>query len=543
MFQDPSTAVITMLFLYFAGMLVMFVFIIRSLAAQGEERRESFRKQQLMLGDLERHLIDMKVMLRRLSPGSVDDTEERPADFLLPSLKHEEQLEAIMGAGSLGKKEEDGKTRTLDKGKADTGQNVKSFALPHLSPDRRKLIKAKAEESLGLPDFFTDSGKTAEEKLSSGVTMSPPHEPLGKSRSLRARAPLSGIPGGEAFARAKAGMGGRKDSVPAAGERMDAGNIPDADGQPLRVFSMGKNPMMLEEVNLSFSTAPAPFPFASVGAVAPATEEKETRPAPTKAMEDIRRAFSSVYDKQGQGEQGVPFIGAVKQRVRVVTSTPVLASATSGKSVAGREDASSAAGSAAARPAFAQEGRSDEKGNSLGHVFEEGLKAEDSINLFDLEAEKNMAVAPKPFLADNAEGRKESAPAGIMKLEARILSRSGISKPSVEETPVPELTGDDGKKEKGVVSAPSANMHGSPPGQGELGGRDVSSDKKEALPEPSSEDDANGSASDGGSSQAARPLVEQEASAFSPRELHPIDRKIMSKRKQPGKKKRRPTSF
>ena len=509
MFQDPSTAVITMLFLYFAGMLVMFVFIIRSLAAQGEERRESFRRQQLMLGDLERHLIDMKVMLRRLSPGSVDDTEEGPANILLPSLKHEEQLEAIMGTVSLGKKEEDGKTRPLDKGKTDTGQNVKSFALPHLSPDRRKLVKAKAEDSLGLPDFFADSGKTAEEKLSSGTTMSPPHEPLGKSRSLRARGPLSGIPGGEAFARAKAGMGGRQDSAPAAGERMDAGNIPDVDGQLLRVFSMGKNPMMQEEVSLSPSTAPAPFPFASVGAVAPATEEKETRPAPTKAMEDIRRAFSSVSDKQGQGEPGIPSIGAVKQRVRVFTSTPVLASAMSGKSVAGTEDASSAAGSAA-RPAFAQEGRSDEKGNSLGHVFEEGLKAEDSINLFDLEVEKNMAVAPKPFLADNAEGRKESFPAGIAKLEARILSRIVINNPSVEKALVPELAGDDGKKE--------------------------------ALPESSSEDE-NGSASDGGSSQAARPLVEQEASAFSPKELHPIDRKILSKRKQPGKKKRRPTSF
>ena len=555
MFQDPSTAVITMLFLYFAGMLVMFVFIIRSLASQGEERRASFRKQQLMLGDLERHLIDMKVMLRRLSPGSADDMEEGLANTLLPSLKHEEQLEAIMGTVSLGKKEGEGKTRTQEKEKADTRQAVKSFALPHLSPDRRKLVKAKAKGSLGLPDFFTDSGKAAEDTLSSGPHMFPPHETLGKSRSLRARAPLSGIPGGEAFAKAKAGMGGGKDSAPAAGEIMDAGNIPDADDQSLQVFSMGKNPMMQEEVNLSASTASEPFPFASAGAVAPATEAKETRPAPSKAMEGSREAFSSVDDKQEQGETEVPSFGAAKQRLRVFSSMPVLAPATSDKSVAGTEDASSAAISAIAKPALAQEGRGDEKGNNLRSIFEKGLKAEDSINLFDLEAEKeehrlgksgdpvgsdpgafppvageavpedftvatqplrqeeNMTVAPKPFLADNAEGRKESVSAGISKLEARTLSRGGMNKPFVDKTLLPDTTGDGGKKE--------------------------------VLPESSSED-GNGSASGSGSSQAARPLippVEQEAPAFFPKELHPIDRKILSKRKQPGKKKKRPASF
>ena len=554
MFQDTSTAVITMLFLYFAGMLVMFVFIIRSLASQGEERRASFRKQQLMLGDLERHLIDMKVMLRRLSPGSADDMEEGLANTLLPSLKHEEQLEAILGTVSLGKKEGEGKTRTQEKEKADTRQAVKSFALPHLSPDRRKMVKAKARGSLGLPDFFTDSGKAAEDTLSSGLHMSPPHETLGKSRSLRARVPLSGIPGEEAFAKAKAGMGGGKDSAPAAGEIMDAGNIPDADDQSLQVFSMGKNPMMQEEVNLSASTASEPFPFASAGAVAPATEAKETRPAPSKAMEGSREAFSSVDDEQGQGETGVPSFGAAKQRLRVFASTP-FAPATSGKSVAGTEDASSAAISATAKPALAQEGRSDEKGNNLRSIFEKGLKAEDSINLFDLEAEKeehrlgesgdsagstpgafppvageavpegstvatqplrqeeNMTVAPKPFLADNAEGRKESVSAGISKLEARILSREGMNKPFVDKTLLPDTTGDGGKKE--------------------------------VLPESSSEDE-NGFASGSGSSQAARPLippVEQEAPAFFPREPHPIDRKILSKRKQPGKKKKRPVSF
>ena len=543
MFQDHSTAVITMLFLYFAGMLVMFVFIIRSLASQGEERRESFRKQQLMLGDLERHLIDMKVMLRRLSPGNAEDTEEGLTNSLLLPLKHEEQLEAILGAASLGNKEGESKIRTQEKEKAEARQAVKSFALPHLSPDRRKLVKAKADGSLGLPDFFTDSGKTAEDTLSSGLHMSPPHENLGKSRSFRARAPLSGIAGGEAFAMAKAGMGGGKGSAPAVGERMDAGNIPDVDGQPLQVFSMGKNPMMQEGVNLSASTVPEPFPFASAGTVTPATEAKEeTRPAPSKAMEGSREAFSSVDDKQGQGETGVPSFGAAKQRLRVFASTPVIAPATSGKSVAGTEDASSTAINATAKPALAQEGRSDEKGNNLRSIFDKGLKAENSINLFDLEAEKeehrlgesgdpvagkavpegftvatqplrqeeNKAVAPTPFLADNAEGRKESLPAGIAKLEARILSRGDISKASVEKALLPETTGDGGKKE--------------------------------ALPESSSEDE-NGSASGGVSSQAARPLAEQEAPAFSPRELHPIDRKILSKRKQPGKKKKRPTSF
>lgn len=67
MFSDPVTAVMAMIMLCFGGMIVMFVFIIRSGAAHSDELREAFRKQQMVLADLERQVMEMNFALRRLS--------------------------------------------------------------------------------------------------------------------------------------------------------------------------------------------------------------------------------------------------------------------------------------------------------------------------------------------------------------------------------------------------------------------------------------------------------------------------------------------
>ena len=69
MFQDPLTAVMAMLLLCFMGILVMFLFLIRSLASQAAEMREAFRKQQMSLADIERQLMDLSFALRKRQGG------------------------------------------------------------------------------------------------------------------------------------------------------------------------------------------------------------------------------------------------------------------------------------------------------------------------------------------------------------------------------------------------------------------------------------------------------------------------------------------
>ena len=64
MFSDPLVAVMAMLILCFSGMLVMFLFVIRSLVGQRDEMREAFRKQQMFMADLEHQFMEMSFVLR-----------------------------------------------------------------------------------------------------------------------------------------------------------------------------------------------------------------------------------------------------------------------------------------------------------------------------------------------------------------------------------------------------------------------------------------------------------------------------------------------
>jgi hypothetical protein len=66
MFSDPLVAVMAMLILCFSGILVMFIFVIRSLVGQRDEMREAFRKQQMFMADLERQFMDMSFLLRNI---------------------------------------------------------------------------------------------------------------------------------------------------------------------------------------------------------------------------------------------------------------------------------------------------------------------------------------------------------------------------------------------------------------------------------------------------------------------------------------------
>lgn len=72
MFSDPLTAAMTMQILCFFGMVVIFIFVMRSLSSLTEELRESFRKQQMFLSDMERQLMDLNFAVRRLQGEDAD---------------------------------------------------------------------------------------------------------------------------------------------------------------------------------------------------------------------------------------------------------------------------------------------------------------------------------------------------------------------------------------------------------------------------------------------------------------------------------------
>ncbi len=103
MFQDPLVAVMVMLLLCFAGMMLMFIFVIRSAASQAEEGREAFRKQQLFLSDLERQLMIIAATLRRLEQEkngiSEKDAEQSSSEFL-PILRGEDPLLSMLEAAA-----------------------------------------------------------------------------------------------------------------------------------------------------------------------------------------------------------------------------------------------------------------------------------------------------------------------------------------------------------------------------------------------------------------------------------------------------------
>jgi hypothetical protein len=101
MFQDPLTAVMAMLLLCFVGMMVMFIFVIRSLASQSDETREAFRKQQLFLADLERQIMDLRIAVNaRLGLEEDEEGEEGEDEGAGALLAKDDPLLAMLDAAS-----------------------------------------------------------------------------------------------------------------------------------------------------------------------------------------------------------------------------------------------------------------------------------------------------------------------------------------------------------------------------------------------------------------------------------------------------------
>jgi hypothetical protein len=88
MFTDPLAMTMAMQMLFFVGLIVVFFFLARAMAAQGEETRESLRKQQMFLADLERQFMEMSFLLRQRQGSKEGDPpvdRVRTRDDLAPA--------------------------------------------------------------------------------------------------------------------------------------------------------------------------------------------------------------------------------------------------------------------------------------------------------------------------------------------------------------------------------------------------------------------------------------------------------------------------
>ncbi len=98
MFSDPLVAVMAMLLLFFAGMVLIFTFFARSLSSLREELRESMRKQQMFLSDVEQQFMRIEYSLRLLLEGG----EAGKAPFVskaaddIPLLRQEDPLLSML---------------------------------------------------------------------------------------------------------------------------------------------------------------------------------------------------------------------------------------------------------------------------------------------------------------------------------------------------------------------------------------------------------------------------------------------------------------
>ncbi len=120
MFSDPFTAVMVLVVLNFAGVLALFLFILRSLEATQRAIHDARANVQLRMADMEQQVNDMAAALRELAAAPRTAGVKDPADlgeilekglpnlrrqhdgFDLPDLKLSDVADAKKPGGSAG---------------------------------------------------------------------------------------------------------------------------------------------------------------------------------------------------------------------------------------------------------------------------------------------------------------------------------------------------------------------------------------------------------------------------------------------------------
>lgn len=99
MFNDSLISLMIMLLLCFMGMLVMFLFVIRSLSVQTAVLREGFTRQQSALADLEQQIMDMNFALRKMPRDSGVISGQEGRDVLADAVAGLAPAGAVPGTG------------------------------------------------------------------------------------------------------------------------------------------------------------------------------------------------------------------------------------------------------------------------------------------------------------------------------------------------------------------------------------------------------------------------------------------------------------
>ncbi|MDR2800005.1 MAG: hypothetical protein LBB52_01915 [Desulfovibrio sp.] len=100
MFADSFVATMAVQVLFFIGLLVMFFSLSRSISAQREEMREALRKQQLYLADIERQMMEINFVLRRLQGVEAEPVKAAGQGDVIPGLKSRDELLSILEKAS-----------------------------------------------------------------------------------------------------------------------------------------------------------------------------------------------------------------------------------------------------------------------------------------------------------------------------------------------------------------------------------------------------------------------------------------------------------
>ena len=160
MFHDSMVALMVMLLLCFFGMLVMFLFVIRSHSVMTATLKEGQRQQQLALSDIERQLMDISFQFRE---GRGKGTTVPPEDLasLLENIG-KANFAAPMGNGapsSLHPEFATGFDAGRDKGFS-ANQDVRDAAY------EAARVVAGSPNSLSLPDLDTGLGPASDKGTS-----------------------------------------------------------------------------------------------------------------------------------------------------------------------------------------------------------------------------------------------------------------------------------------------------------------------------------------------------------------------------------------
>lgn len=80
MFADPVSNLMLIILLFFAGLLVMFVFILRSLELAAQSQEETRHQLAISLTDLERKVAELTFAMRDKGLFEMDELSEAPQE-------------------------------------------------------------------------------------------------------------------------------------------------------------------------------------------------------------------------------------------------------------------------------------------------------------------------------------------------------------------------------------------------------------------------------------------------------------------------------